>query len=187
MGFERVDDALVADWEPFEVALVTSLVGQVNELLGAGRDAERADDPFARWEGEFGPVVELDHDDPVIRRLFPDAYADDPVASAEHHRYTEDQLRRGRIADGRTVVADLDATREGTIPLVVADSHVEAWVRALNGVRLSLAVRLGVETDADLSDLARLPARDPRSQLVSLYDWLAWVLESLLDAGADAD
>lgn len=62
---------------------------------------------------------------------------------------------------------------------------MEAWLRVLNGVRLALAVRLGVETASDYDQLSALPARDPRAQLVDLYDWLGFVQESLLEALAD--
>ena len=80
------------------------------------------------------------------------------------------------------MLADLAATDEGGLPLVVAPDHAEAWIKTLNGVRLSLAVRLGIESESDHDALERLPARDPRTQLVALYDWLGTVLESLLEA-----
>jgi len=144
MPFGREGGGLVAELDDFEVALVASLVGQVNELLGAGLDTGPAEDPFSRWEGGFSAASTLDHSDPVVARLFPDAYAGDPGASAEYRRYTEDDLRRTRIAEGELVLADLAATAEGRRPLVVPVDHAEAWVRTVNGVRLSLAVRLGI-------------------------------------------
>ena len=76
----------------------------------------------------------------------------------------------------------LAATADGKEPLVVAKADLDAWLKTLNGVRLSLAVRLGIESEDDHADLEKLPARDPRTQLVALYDWLGLVLESLLDA-----
>lgn len=182
--FERAEDAVVAELDDFEVALITSLVSQVAELIGGGGEASASDDPFDRWAGEFGPTVQLDRGDPVVERLFPDAYAD-AAASAEHRRLSQESLRRARIADSDVVLADLVATDEGDEPLVVADDHVEAWVKTLNGVRLSLAMRLGIGSAADHAALERLSVRDPRSQLLELYDWLGAVLESLLDAAHD--
>ncbi len=178
--FQRDGGELVAELDDFEVALVASLVAQVMELIGGAGEAP-ASDPFARWADELnGPA--LDRSDPVVARLFPDAYEDDAVAAAEHRRYSEDAHRRQRIADSEVVLADLAATQDGEEPLVVAVADVDAWLKTLNGVRLSLAVRLGIESEEDHADLERLPARDPRTQLVSLYDWLGLVLESLLDA-----
>ena len=64
----------------------------------------------------------------------------------------------------------------------ITSADLDAWLKTLNGVRLSLAVRLGIESEDDHADLEKLPARDPRTQLVALYDWLGLVLESLLEA-----
>lgn len=178
-GFDRLPDGYAADVDEFEAELLASLVGQVTELLGGSGDVRSADDPFAQWEGEFAPSAALDHADPVIRRLFPDA-SDDDLLAAEHRRLTEETLRRERIADGALVLADLDAVERGR--LVVSSAHLDAWLRTLNAVRLSLSVRLGVESDADVAALQRLPRRDPRFQLGVLFDWLGLVLESLLDA-----
>lgn len=179
--FSKDGDHLVSELDDFEVALVASLVTQVTELIGGSAGPEASDDPFSRWAREMRGSARLDRSDPVVARLFPDAYEDE-AAAAEHHRFSHDALRRDRLAASAVVLADLAATREGAEPLVVALDDVDAWLKTINGVRLSLAVRLGIESEADHADLARLPVRDPRTQLVALYDWLALVLESLVDA-----
>ncbi len=181
-GFERDDEDLIAELEEVEVALLGSLVSQVNELLGGAHAAPASSDPFEAWAKEFDAGVELDLSDPLIRRLFPDAYADDAVAAAEHRRLSQDDLRRDRVTDGMLVLSDLAATRDGRLPLVVPPGHVDAWLKTVNGLRLSLAVRLGIETDADMADLRDVSIRDPRSQLLAIHDWLGVLLESLLDA-----
>ena len=178
--FHRDGTDLVAELDDFEVALVTSLVAQVNELIGGAGEPAASDDPFARWARELRSEP-LDRSDPVVARLFHDAYEDE-VAAAEHRRFSQDALRRQRITDSEVVLADLAATADGKEPLVVAKADLDAWLKTLNGVRLSLAVRLGIESEDDHADLEKLPARDPRTQLVALYDWLGLVLESLLDA-----
>lgn len=179
--FTRSGNELVAEFDDFEVALVSSLITQVSELVGGSGEPEASGDQFAVWAQEMRSGSELDRTDPVVARLFPDAY-DDEVAAAEHHRYSQDALRRARIADSDLVLAGLAATRDGEEPLVVPLGEVDAWLKTINGVRLSLAVRLGIETESDHASLERLPARDPRSQIVDLYDWLGLVLESLLEA-----
>lgn len=181
MGFMPDDRGLVTRVDAVEISLLTSLVGQVNELLG-GADAAEGADPFALWEESFGGGGTLDHDDPIIARLFPDAYPDDPVATAEHHRFTEDDQRRSRVHDGTVVLEDLEQTDGGASDLVVPLAHVGAWLKTLNGVRVALAVRLGIESEADHEVLEGLSVRDPRAQVVAIYDWLAMVLESLLAA-----
>lgn len=183
-AFARDGDAYVAEFEAVEVSLVTSLVEQLCELLGDGGDAV-GDDPFARWAGEMAAPASLDRDDPVIGRLFPDAYADDDVAAAEFHRFTADAQRRGRLAAAHLVLAGLAATNEGRRPVRVRADDADAWLRTVNAVRLSLAVRLGIEAEADHDALSQLPARDPRAYVLELYDWLGFVLESLLSAVHD--
>ena len=185
---------LVSELDDFEVALVASLVSQVSELIGGTGGAEASGDPFALWARELQGSAPLDRSDPVVARLFPDAYSDDEAAAAEHRRFSQDALRRDRIADSEVVLTDLRiadsevvltdlaATQDGRLPLVIAVDDVDAWLKTLNGVRISLAVRLGIESESDHADLERLPARDPRTQLVALYDWLGLVLESLIDA-----
>lgn len=176
---------LVAELDGFEASLLASLVGQVAELVGGSPApspaAAEGSDPFAQWEQEFSAGVELDRSDPVIERLFPDAYTD-PVAAGEHHRLSQELLRQGRVADSEAVLSALTGLGEDGGTLVVPAEQAEVWLRTLNGVRLSLAVRLGVESEADHRALEALPARDPRSQIVDLYDWLGGVLESLVEA-----
>lgn len=167
--------------EEHEVVLLTSLVQQLADLLGEGRDAVRADDPFERWAREFDGSVELDHDDPLIARLFPDAY-DDPASAAEYRRYTEDAQRRARLEQAGLVLGDLARCADGSVPLRIASGHVDAWLKTVNALRLSLAVRLGIDDEQRHEELLALPARDPRAYVVGLYEWLGLVLESLLDA-----
>lgn len=177
-AFRRRDGVLAARVDADELGLLASLVEQVAELLGDGPDAA-PEDPFARWASEFGGSEALDHSDPIVRRLFPDAYAD-AAASAEYRALTEDALRRGRLEAAHIVLADLEAV-EGT-SLRVPDAHVDAWLRTVNAVRLSLAARLGIETEDDHDALSALPRKDARRYVLDVYDWLGWILESLLEA-----
>mgnify|MGYP000851151007 FL=1 len=180
-AFRRVGDGVESEVEEFEAALLTSLVQQLQEMLGGEEpDADPGLDAFQRLAAQ-GSGVELDHDDPLIQRLFPDAYAD-PALADEFRRFTEDDARRARVQQAAVVLRCLAATKEGAEPLRVPPADVDAWLKTVNALRLSLSVRLGIADEASLDALARLPARDPRSQLVDLYDWLGFVLESLLDA-----
>ena len=54
--------------------------------------------------------------------------------------------------------------------------------RTLTALRLAVATRLGI-TDAESADeLADLPDDDPRSFMVSVYDWLGFAQETLISA-----
>jgi hypothetical protein len=62
----------------------------------------------------------------------------------------------------------------------------EAWLRALNDVRLALGVRLDVRDDTDLvAEVDEAVMRDPTSSRVrqlTMYDYLTVLQVSLLDA-----
>jgi Domain of unknown function (DUF2017) len=117
-------------------------------------------------------------DDPVLARLLPDAYRDDPEASGEFRRYTESGLRSGKTAAARTVLATLPATG-GRIRL--SEPEAQAWLRALNDVRLALGVRLDVTDDFD-DQVANMEADDPRMPYIGVYQWLAFLQETLVRA-----
>lgn len=117
-------------------------------------------------------------DDPVLARLLPDAYQDDPEASGEFRRYTEQDLRSGKVAAARTVLATLPPSG-GRVRLTEPEG--QAWLRALNDVRLALGVRLGVTDDFD-DEVGELSADDPRSAYVWVYQWLAYLQDSLVEA-----
>lgn len=174
---------LEAEIEEFEVVLLTSLAEQLQELLGGEEEpVDAALDAFSWLAASAGRAVELDREDPLIERLFPTAYLDDPRAAEDFRRFTEDEARRARLAEARVVIDDLAATRDGVRPLRVRPDGVDAWLKTVNALRLSLSVRLRITDEESLTALEHLGPRDPRTPLIDLYDWLGFVLESLLDA-----
>ena len=81
------------------------------DAAGADRPPDPLDD-LARLlgqVGETGPATRPD--DPVLARLLPDAYADDAEAAGDFRRFTEQELRNGKAAAARTVLATLPARR----------------------------------------------------------------------------
>ncbi len=114
--------------------------------------------------------------DPVLARLLPDAYRDDPEASGEFRRYTEQGLREGKAAAARTVLATLPP-KGGRVRL--SRPEAQAWLRALNDVRLALGTRLEVTDDFD-EQVARMNPDDPRAAYVGVYQWLAFLQETLV-------
>ena len=124
-------------------------------------------------------------DDPAIARLVPDGYRDAPDDAAEFRRLTQDDLldrRRDDAAvvlttlqrDGRTLrPEDLDRADAEVEVIVELDAGaVTAWLRTLTAVRLVMATRLGITTEAEQDD-------DPR---FGVYNWLGFRLEGLLQA-----
>jgi hypothetical protein len=190
--FKRTRSGRVeAQLDAVEVAVLARYVEDVGRLLtsdpGGGR---REVDPLEELVGLSSGQVDRP-DDPALQRLLPDAYRPDAfpsdlvddregaaaAAAAEFRRFTEGDLRVGKRANAETVVAML-ADVEGGGRLQIDRDQADAWLGALNDLRLVLGVRLDVDEDA--LDVP-LPDDDPRAQALHLYAWLGWVQESLLD------
>jgi hypothetical protein len=205
-GFRRTSRGATARFAAPQAAIIRSLVSQIAELVGgdeaAGLGAGGADAGLAPggadiWTAaggaDAGPqagspdelVAELGlsrsaeiPEDPVLARLLPDAYRDDPEASGQFRRYTEQDLRSGKVAAAMTVLETLPAAG-GRVRL--SQPEAQAWLRALNDVRLALSVRLGVTDDFD-EQVEEIGADDPRSAYVWVYQWLAFLQDSLVEA-----
>jgi hypothetical protein len=191
-GFRATSSGATARFGAAQATIIRDLVGQIAELISddATTTGPQAGAGETGWpdEGPAGPddlakMIGLTDnttlpDDPVLARLLPDAYRDDPEASGEFRRYTEQGLRSGKIAAARTVLATLPP-KGGRVRL--SEPEGQAWLRALNDVRLALGVHLEVTDDFDeRSD--EIGPDDPRSAYVEVYHWLAFLQESLVRA-----
>ncbi len=63
----------------------------------------------------------------------------------------------------------------------LSEPEAQAWLRALNDVRLALGVRLDVTDDFD-ERVEEIEPEDPRLPYVEVYQWLAFLQESLVRA-----
>lgn len=181
--------AVVCTFSVFEADLVRSLASQMVELLRNEQAAPvTSDDPLEAMLDFSGPVDEPD--DPVLLRLFPTAYVDDPEAAGEFRRFTESTLRDGKERDA---VAVIDTLVEAGLPdeptdeALVIDVELDeagtlAWLKAFNDIRLALATRIGITVDDDEDFWDSLPEGDPRSQAYDIYQWLGWLQETLVAA-----
>jgi hypothetical protein len=173
-AFRGIGGGATARFAAEEAMLIRGLVSQVAELIGGEDPASPGNlEEMLRLSDNVRPP-----DDPVLARLLPDAYRDDPAAAGEFRRYTESGLRSGKAAAARTVLATLPENG-GRVRLSADDA--QAWLRALNDVRLALGVRLEVTEDwADM--LERISESDPRAAGLWIYDWLSVLQESLVEA-----
>jgi Domain of unknown function (DUF2017) len=187
--FTRKRGMITTQLSSYEVELLTSLVKQLVELVSDGSPAGFAPgaepaDPFEKLVAD----LEVDADepevseDPVLKRLFPDAYPHDSPASSEFRRFTERDLRTKKVADAQVVLDRLAATKLGAHDLRIPREEVDAWLRTLTSVRLAVATRLGISDAETADELNALPEDDPRSFLVSVYDWLGFAEETLINA-----
>jgi hypothetical protein len=117
-------------------------------------------------------------DDPVLARLLPDAYQDDPAAAGEFRKYTESSLREAKKYFAHSMLDTLPPSG-GRVKLT--GDQARDWLRALNDVRLMFGVRLEVTEDFE-EQLASLAPEDPRIAAFEVYGWLGAVQESLVRA-----
>ncbi len=116
--------------------------------------------------------------DPVLARLLPDAYNDDPEAAGEFRKYTESSLREAKKYFAQTM---LETLPPGGGRVKLSADQARDWLRGLNDVRLMFGVRLEVTEDFE-DQLAALDPKDPRIAAFEVYGWLGAVQESLVRA-----
>jgi hypothetical protein len=157
--FRRYRGDVEMHFDSGEASLVRQLVEDLLSRLGAVDDAE--------------PVA-----DPVLRRLFPDGYNDDPEAASELRSLIQDDLRDGKIGSARIVLESLaDLPPSGRLRLGADQSG--AWLGTLNDLRLTLGTALDVTDDTDLE----LEGDDEtESFALSVYGFLGWLQGNLVEA-----
>ena len=185
----------VAELDPEERAVVARIVADVGLLLGgevfgmedAAWASETPEDLLEYLTNLEAHLAEPD--DPAILRLLPNAAPTDREVADEFRRYTEPDLRALKVARLRRLWSQL--SEDGPRWEVARDDAMET-AAALTDVRLVLASRLAVETDADaerlhaevgLAQEAAADGIDPdreRIWLGMLYEALTWLQDSLV-------
>jgi hypothetical protein len=194
--FRRTRDGGVSVWlPPGEATLLRTLVIPVLDLLGETGETGGPGEA-GRPEAPGGTADDLDRllaeaveaaeaaeapsipDDPVLARLLPDAYQEDPEAAGEFRKYTESSLREAKKYFAQTLLDTLPPSG-GRVRLT--GDQARDWMRALNDVRLMFGVRLEVTEDFE-EQLAALAPDDPKVAAFEVYGWLGAVQESLVRA-----
>ncbi|NJC73698.1 DUF2017 domain-containing protein [Planosporangium thailandense] len=159
--FVREGDVCVGRFDPSGAAVLQQVMIEVVGLL-----SER-----------------LDRADPVVARLFPDMYPDDPDTSAELRRYMEDDLKSAKLDQAGAMLAALPP---GGGEVRLDEEQAEVWLRGLTDARLALGLHLGLRDDTDLvEEMDEAVLRDPvsvRAAQLSVYAYLSELQESLVDA-----
>jgi len=179
MMFTRRGTSLLTRLSQAEASVLGTMAGQLADLVAPlSRQSDDIVDSLAALAEADGSGAPSS--DPALRRLFPDAYRDDAAASREYRHYTQSDDAQLRAEAARTVVQDVTDADDGWV--TIAPGHVYAWLTTLNNLRLVLATRLDIETEADAEALDRLPRTDRRAPTAAVYNWCGWMLESLLDS-----
>ena len=174
--FSGGPDGVTARLTSDEAEILRHLAGELIELL-ADRASESGSDPadvlraqLGIGGGESAPL------DPALARLLPDAYRGDAGAASEHRKLTELGLLDRKVGNAQLVRASLDSA-ESPVIVRLDPAGVQAWLRTLTDLRLTIAARLEIEEDGDEgraddeSDLAML----------AVYDWLGYLQGTLVD------
>ncbi|HSB39825.1 MAG TPA: DUF2017 family protein [Gaiellaceae bacterium] len=126
---------------------------------------------LAGLAAELRAQLDGDTRDPSLRRLFPPGYEDE----ADERAYRE--LAGDSLLDGRRHALELLAeTVDGER---LSAEEADAWLRALNDMRLVLGTRLDVQEGAFAEDLR---PDDPNAPALAVYGYLSWVQEQLVEA-----
>jgi len=197
-AFRRSRGRVSARFTAAQAVILRNLVSQVAELMGTAAEPGAADPTVAGAAAAQGsarpgePALSLEElaaaigasgptsppEDPVLARLLPDAYRDDPESAGEFRRYTEQGLRSGKVAAAQTVLDTLPAGG-GRVRLRPEDA--QAWLRSLNDVRLAIGTVLGITEDYE-DEMEAASWADPRSAYLEVYHWLGYVQDSLVRA-----
>jgi hypothetical protein len=128
-----------------------------------------------RLPAELRELLAAGPADPNLRRLFPPAYEDD-ADEAEYRRLMRADLVEGRRRALRVLQESVDNDR-------LSPDEAEAWLTALNDLRLVLGTGLDV---SEQTLLHRLDPREPRARELAVYAYLSGLQEELVAALAGA-
>jgi len=173
-GFERSRKGLLVHLDADERRLIVSIAEQITAHV-APPPAPADQDPLVAMVG-----IDEDarrSDDPAVARLFPDAYSDDDEAALEFRRFTERDLRAGKVHNAQVIVAS--CTSASGMSVLVTHEAATAWLGFLNDARLTIGTRLGI-TDDSRDEFDQMDESDPRFSMAQIYDWLTYLQDSLL-------
>jgi hypothetical protein len=180
------DGSVLVDLRAAEARLLADLFGDLLELLTEQSPTSPrpdATDPLAAQLGLDGlgdDTPAARPDDPALARLFPDAYPDDPDATAEFRRYTQADLTAERRRRAALALDSLERIKGGgRLSLVPAEAA--AWLGALNDLRLVLGTRLEITSDEQEPGQDFGPG-DPRTAYIPVYYYLGYLQETLVEA-----
>jgi hypothetical protein len=123
--------------------------------------------------GQMRRLLESDpSEDPGLARLYPAAHPDDARLEAEYRSLIQDDLTRQRREALDVMEATVTADR-------LDEEQLEAWLGAINDLRLVLGTRLGVTEDMYEGGF---PEDDPRAQSFAVYRYLGYLQEEMVQA-----
>lgn len=173
MEIERSNQGVQIIMEEIEIRILQDLAAQLLNLT-TPEVSDIESDPLAQMVGIDTHATKPT--DPVLSRLYPDAYPEDPEASLEFRRFTERSLRDASTERAERLLDMISAGRE----LELMNDQWKDMVGFLNDLRLALGTRLEITKSIESQEL---DDNDPRAALFDLYGWLTWMQEMIIEKG----
>ena len=169
---------------PHEAALLTNLVSAMIGLLDERESSSPADELEEITGIKTGNTEPPG--DPALRRLLPDFYKqddEDPLdpsapGAADSLNAALRSLHEPEIIDAKRVAAQqlLDTVPENGGRLELTEQDANAWIAAVNDIRLTLGVMLEIGPQGP----DRLPEDHPLAAHFDVYQWLTVLQEYLV-------
>ncbi len=174
--WRRVDTAeglrLVSALEPHEVSLLTNMATSVQEMLD-DRQSAAPSDPLEQLTG-----IRTGNPEPppegALARLLPDFIKE----RGEDSNGLLRSLHEPQIIDAKMTAAQrlIETLPSGGGPLELTEDDANAWIAAVNDIRLALGTILGIGPDGP----DRLPDGHPMAAHLNVYQWLTVLQEYLV-------
>ncbi len=164
---------------PHEAKLLTNMITSVQDMLD-DRQSTAPSDPLEQITG-----IRIGHsgqpEDSSMRRLLPDFLGSEDGESDAHSKGVNGALRSlheptiiaAKHAAGQRVLDTLPLDGSG---FELTEDDANAWIAAINDVRLTLGTLLEIGPDGP----DRLPANHPLAVHLDVYQWLTVLQEYLV-------
>ncbi|OBH75945.1 hypothetical protein A5681_09920 [Mycobacterium scrofulaceum] len=172
----RFRSALAAHEAALLTNLATAMIGLLDERESSS-PADELEEITGMKTGNSEPPR-----DPTLRRLLPDFFHpddDDPSGSgADGLNAALRSLHEPEIIDAKRLAAQrlLDTVPEGGGRFDLSEEDANAWIAAVNDIRLTLGVMLEVGPEGP----ERLPPDHPLAVHFDVYQWLTVLQEYLV-------
>ncbi|MDI3315568.1 MAG: DUF2017 domain-containing protein [Mycobacterium sp.] len=162
--------------DPHEAALLKTMVGSLIAMLDE-RESSAPPDELEQITGLHTGNAEPPSD-ATLRRLLPDFHKADGSENTDSLNAALRSLHEPEIIDAKRVAAQqlLDSVPDAGGRFELTEEGANAWIAAVNDVRLALGTMLGVGPDGP----ERLPDGHPLAAHLEVYQWLTVLQEYLV-------
>ena len=166
----------VSAFEPHEAALLRGMANSVREMLD-DRASSAPTDPLEQITG-IRTGNSTPPADSTMRRLLPDFVGDRDKPDATAAAGALRSLHEPEIIDAKAAAVQrlLDSVPVGGGKLELTEDEANAWVGAVNDMRLVLGTLLQVGPEGP----DRLPPEHPMATHLEVYQWLTVLQEYLV-------